>query len=169
MANEDSKNTVVTVSSASTPIPLLKSETVIFKEHPAIVLTILYVLSVGILAGAIYWFVLAELHFFSISNLVIYFVIFLLIICGLALWLWSSTTYTLTTRRVQWKSGIFGQKAISIALENIENISLDLPFLGRFFNYGNVNIEPAGIFTEINFNAIKDPEKKQNLIEDNMP
>lgn len=56
---------------------------------------------------------------------------------------WRFDRFYLTNLRVIKSGGFFGQKHLSIFLEQIENITVQYSILGQLFNYGTITIESA--------------------------
>lgn len=162
--------TVVSVSSAAMPMPLLPSEQIIFRVRPHLILPFSLIILIWLVGGLLLWFLIKQnalvvLPFISPITFILIF-IFALAFAGLAIFLsWFNTEYILTTKRVEWRFGIFGEKTISILLLNIENLVLLRSIIGRIFNYGDIKIEPAGLTTRINFGGIPNPVVKKEQIE----
>ena len=165
--------TVVSVSSRATSIPLLAQEQLIFRLRPALIIPLSFILFIWAIGGLFLW---ALINFNVLDGVPIitpriFTIIFVatLAFVGLAIFLsWLNTEYILTNQRVEWRFGILGEKVISIALGNIENITVGYNILGRIFNYGDLKIEPAGIGTIINFKGITRPEIRKRQIENSI-
>ncbi len=163
-------STVVSVSSRATSMPLLAQEQLIFRLRPAIIIPLSFILFIWAVGGLFLW---ALINFKVLDGvpvitprifISIYIAAFAFV--GLAIFLsWLNTEYILTNQRVEWRFGIIGEKAISISLGNIENITLNFNLLGRIFNFGDIKIEPAGISTSIIFKGITDPNNRKEQIE----
>lgn len=161
---------VVSVSSAAMPMPLLASEQVIFRSRPHFIIPLSLIILVWAVGGSLLWFlvtqnVLVNLPLITPTTFAIIFIIALAFV-GLAIFLsWLNTEYILTSKRVEWRFGIFGEKTISILLVNIENIVLTQSIIGRIFGYGDIKIEPAGLTARIVFGGIPSAKTKKEQIE----
>lgn len=163
--------TVVSVSSAAMPMPLLADEQIIFRSRPHFILPLSLIILVWAVGGLFLGFlimqnILAALTFISPLTFSIIFILALAFV-GFAIFLsWLNTEYILTSERVEQRFGIFGEKTISILLFNIENIVLAQSIIGRIFNYGDIQIEPAGLTARIVFGGIPSPLEKKDQIEE---
>lgn len=164
-------SSVISVSSAASPLPPLKSEETIFKTRPHFIIPFSLILILWTVGGLFLWM----MQKFGIINLVpripirtigiIYVGVFLFV--GLMIFLsWFRTKYILTTKRVEWHFGIISQGIISITLAQVQNIVLKISIMGIIFNFGNIKIEPAGITESINFSGIPKPKKRKKQIEE---
>lgn len=57
---------------------------------------------------------------------------------------WGSRTFTVTDRRVLLDSGVFSRTSKVIALDRVQDISVNQSILGRILGYGRVEIDSAG-------------------------
>ncbi len=152
-------------------MPLISGEEIIFRNRPNFIISLFLMVLLILVSGALIFLimnfgVLDVLPFISPITFILIFVGVVLFV-DLAIFLtWLNTEYILTSKRVEWRFGIFGEKTISIVLTNIESISSKQSLVGRIFNYGDVIIEPAGISTTINFNGISSPKDKKEQIEE---
>ena len=164
-------SSVVSVSSAASSLPLLKSEKIIFQTRPHFIIPFSLIFILWTVGGLFLWLMLK----FGIINLIpripvrtieiIYLGVFLFV--GLVIFLsWLRTEYILTNKRVEWRFGIIGQGIISITLAQIQNIVLKISIMGMIFNFGNIKIEPAGITASINFSGISNPKSRKKQIEE---
>jgi hypothetical protein len=79
---------------------------------------------------------------------VIAIVAFVLLVVGLALsgihvWRWLQQDYLVTTRRVLLVEGILNKRSMDSSLEKINDAVLDQSWVGRIFNYGDLDILTA--------------------------
>lgn len=164
-------NPVVSVSSSASPMPLISGEEIIFRNRPNFIISLFLMVLLILVGGALIFILmnygaLDKLPFISPMTFILIFAGAILFV-DLAIFLtWLNTEYILTSKRVEWRFGIIGEKTISIVLTNIESISLKQSIVGRIFNYGDITIEPAGISTTINFNGISNPKDKKDQIEE---
>ncbi len=161
---------IINSSRSATPLPLMASEQVLFLVRPSFIITFFLILSLLLTGAAFLWILI----FFNILNIIkiisptiiitIYIAVFLFV--ALVIFLaWLNTEYVLTTKRVEIRSGIIGTGTISIALDKIQNVSVNIGIIGWVLNYGNVRIEPAGLTNSINFNNITSPKLRREQIE----
>ena len=57
--------------------------------------------------------------------------------------IWSNRKYIVTTRRVIQLSGVFSKSISDSSLEKVNDVKMSQSFLGRIFNYGNIEILTA--------------------------
>lgn len=163
---------IVAVGPSADPIPLLPGEATIFSVHPSVVpmLTLIFaVLAIGF--GISYFFFtvnIAALLGFPQYQLIIGLVPFTiaLIVTFIIFLTWLNTIYTLTSIRVQWEFGIFGQRNRSIANMDIQAVQVDQGFVGKIFNYGDVSVRSAQQPIPIDFIQISSPRVRAEQIED---
>ncbi|RPH58145.1 MAG: hypothetical protein EHM81_10520 [Chloroflexi bacterium] len=89
---------------------------------------------------------------------------FLLVLIPLALMLrdilaWSNHQYIVTNRRVIQISGIFNKAVVDSSLEKVNDVKMTQSFLGRLFDYGDVEILTASELGVNLFKRIGDPVK----------
>lgn len=70
---------------------------------------------------------------------------------------WSNRRYIVTNRRVIQISGVFSKGAIDSSLEKVNDVKLDQSFLGRLFNYGDIEILTASELGANLFKRIGEP------------
>lgn len=56
---------------------------------------------------------------------------------------WSSTQYVFTDRRIIIRRGILTKQGRDMPLSKVNNVSFEVPLLGRVLNYGRISIESA--------------------------
>jgi uncharacterized membrane protein YdbT with pleckstrin-like domain len=71
--------------------------------------------------------------------------------------IWSNHKYIVTNRRVIQISGVFNKNVIDSSLEKVNDVKLAQSFLGRLFNYGDVEILTASELGTNLFSMIGDP------------
>lgn len=71
--------------------------------------------------------------------------------------LWKSHEYIITNRRVMQISGIFNKNVIDSSLEKVNDVKMNQPFLGRIFNFGDIEILTASELGVNLFQTIGDP------------
>jgi uncharacterized membrane protein YdbT with pleckstrin-like domain len=126
---------------------LMPGETIVLRAHQhwvtrvrAVLLTLLLVAAVA----AADWYLSSRVRFeYRLIALLAAVAIF-----GLTLivsWVrWSSRTFTITDRRVLLDQGVFGRSSKVIALDRVQDITLNQSLLGRILGYGRVEIDSAG-------------------------
>ena len=82
--------------------------------------------------------------------------------------LWRRNQITLTNRRVAQRRGnVLGGDETTMNLENITDISLDIPPMGAMFNYGHITIQSAGSTgAEISFKGLGGAKRLRETIFD---
>jgi len=78
---------------------------------------------------------------------------------------WRFDRFYLTNLRVIKSGGFFGQKHLSIFLEQIENITAQYTIWGQLFNYGTLRIESAATCSKMSAVNVPRPLLKKWLIE----
>jgi membrane protein YdbS with pleckstrin-like domain len=67
---------------------------------------------------------------------------------GIKIWAWRNQEYLITTRRVIKSEGIFNKQMGDSSLEKVNDARLSQSFLGRIFDYGNLDIMTASDVAE---------------------
>lgn len=70
---------------------------------------------------------------------------------------WSNRRYFVTNRRVIQISGVFSKDVIDSSLEKVNDVKLDQSFLGRLFDYGDIEILTASELGANLFKRIGEP------------
>lgn len=70
---------------------------------------------------------------------------------------WHNREFIITNRRVIQVSGLFSKDVIDSSLEKVNDVKMDQSFLGRIFNYGDVEILTASELGTNLFRKISDP------------
>lgn len=65
---------------------------------------------------------------------------------------WKNHEYVITNRRVMQINGIFNKNVIDSSLEKVNDVKMNQPFLGRLFNFGDIEILTA---SELGVNLFK--------------
>jgi hypothetical protein len=77
---------------------------------------------------------------------------------GWVIWAWRNTQFLVTTRRIIEADGIFNKHMADSALEKINDAHLSQSWLGRIFNFGDLDILTAADEAGINdFPMLADP------------
>ena len=77
------------------------------------------VLSLGVIALALLWFIVVWIR-------------------------WRSITYTLTDQRIKIETGVFGRQEKIIPIDRVQDASTKQSVLGRILGYGRVEVDAAG-------------------------
>ena len=72
---------------------------------------------------------------------------------------WRNKAYVVTNRRVIQISGVFSKDAVDSSLEKVTDVKLSQSFLGRIFDYGDIEILTASEFGNNLFRQIGNPVK----------
>ena len=70
---------------------------------------------------------------------------------------WQNRQYLVTNRRVFQTTGIFNKSIIDSSLEKVNDVKMVQSFLGRLFNYGDIEILTASEMGVNLFTRIQDP------------
>ena len=70
---------------------------------------------------------------------------------------WQSREYIITNRRVMQTAGVFNKSVIDSSLDKVNDVKLTQSFLGRIFDYGDVEILTASDLGVNLFKRINDP------------
>ncbi len=70
---------------------------------------------------------------------------------------WHNREYVVTNRRVIQVAGIFNKDVTDSSLEKVNDVKMEQSFLGRLFNYGDVDILTASELGVNQFHMINDP------------
>ena len=72
---------------------------------------------------------------------------------------WNNRKFIITNRRVIQVAGVFNKNVTDSSLEKVNDVKLEQSFLGRTFNYGDVEILTASELGMNRFLKISDPIK----------
>jgi len=73
--------------------------------------------------------------------------------------IWSNREYIVTNRRVIQISGVFSKDVVDSSLEKVNDVKMSQSFLGRTFDYGDIEILTASELGIHLFKRIGDPVK----------
>src|SRR3972149_1655120 len=73
--------------------------------------------------------------------------------------IWSNRQYIVTNRRVVQISGVLSKDVVDSSLEKVNDVKMSQSFLGRLFDYGDVEILTASEMGVNNFKHIGNPIK----------
>lgn len=75
------------------------------------------------------------------------------------------TSFLVTNDGLYRKTGIISRSVQKIGFDKVQNISFSQGILGKYFNYGNIEISTAGgSGVEMRFNSIDNPRKVEDII-----
>ncbi len=72
---------------------------------------------------------------------------------------WSNRQFIVTNRRVVQVSGVFSKEVLDTSLEKVNDVKMTQSFLGRLFDYGDIQILTASELGVDQFRNIGDPVK----------
>lgn len=78
--------------------------------------------------------------------------------------IWRNRQYIVTNRRVMQVYGVFNKNVVDSSLEKVNDIKMNQTFLGRLFDYGDVQILTASELGIDRFERIADPIKFKTAI-----
>jgi hypothetical protein len=79
---------------------------------------------------------------------------------------WWNRQYIVTTRRVIQLFGVFNKNVIDSSLEKVNDVKMEQSFLGRMFNYGDIEILTASELGVNLFQRITDPIRFKTIMLD---
>ncbi len=79
---------------------------------------------------------------------------------------WWNREYVVTSRRVIQLFGVFNKNVIDSSLEKVNDVKMEQSFLGRMFNYGDVEILTASELGVNLFQRIADPIRFKTIMLD---
>lgn len=77
---------------------------------------------------------------------------------------WVTTDYVFTDRRIIVRSGIISRQGKDIPLSKVNNVSFEVPPMGRVLNYGALLIQSAGENDGLTVKDVPDVEQIQRSI-----
>lgn len=77
---------------------------------------------------------------------------------------WVTTDYVFTDRRIIVRSGIITRQGKDIPLSKVNNVSFEVPAMGRVLNYGALLIQSAGENDGLTVKDVPDVEQIQRSI-----
>ncbi len=98
-----------------------------------------------------------------IRNIIMWLGVAILIIGGFGViirWLyWRSNIYTATNHRILRQTGIIAKSYKDCSFGKIQTVYMQIPLLGRIFNFGTIKIATAGVAsTGIQWENLKNPK-----------
>lgn len=76
---------------------------------------------------------------------------------------YCSTEFAVTNKKVVEKYGLFSTHCDELALDKIENITVNRTFWGKIFNFGDVRIQGTNR-NDVNYRFVKNPEQVRKEI-----
>ncbi len=78
---------------------------------------------------------------------------------------WRYTGYTVTNRRILHQTGVIGKSYTGCLMNKVQNLYLQIPILGRTFNFGTIRIATAGTsWIEMQWKYVKEPRKVYRIL-----
>lgn len=77
---------------------------------------------------------------------------------------WLTTDYVFTDRRIIVRQGIVTRTGKDMPLAKVNNVSFEVPAMGRIFNYGALNIQSAGENDGLYIKGVPDVEDIQRMV-----
>lgn len=143
---------------------LRQKEEIVFEVRPSIAILFYYLLLILLaVAGLIIIFSRIEAYMFYV---IIGIAVVGAFIAAAIIMNWYMTTYRLTTKRVESKSGILGFHEEEISLDDVQHVDVKRTFPGMILNYGSVLVHAAGSNANVEFTNISNPKMMANKIED---
>jgi membrane protein YdbS with pleckstrin-like domain len=91
--------------------------------------------------------------------------IFILVVWAIGPFLrWLTTDYVFTDRRIIVRKGIITRTGKDMPLAKVNNVSFEVPAMGRVFNYGALNIQSAGENDGLYISGVPDVEDIQRMV-----
>jgi uncharacterized membrane protein YdbT with pleckstrin-like domain len=91
--------------------------------------------------------------------------IFVLVVWAIGPFLrWLTTDYVFTDRRIIVRKGIITRSGKDMPLAKVNNVSFEVPAMGRIFNYGALNIQSAGENDGLYISGVPDVEDIQRMV-----
>ncbi len=81
----------------------------------------------------------------------------------------NHTIYTLTSVKLEIKSGVFSTSARNVPLRHIEDVTVKETFKERLIGIGDIQIDSAAMEDKIEMSNIKNPREYADLILDHLP
>jgi membrane protein YdbS with pleckstrin-like domain len=82
---------------------------------------------------------------------------------------WRYTAYASTNRRIIRQTGIVGKSYVDCPLNKVQTVYLQIPVLGRIFDFGTIRFATAGAaWVEIDWENIRHPRKVQRILSEVM-
>jgi uncharacterized membrane protein YdbT with pleckstrin-like domain len=70
---------------------------------------------------------------------------------------WANHVFVITSKRVVQVTGVLGKEVVDSSLEKVNDVKTEQSFMGRIFNYGDVEILTASETGENRFSHVADP------------
>ncbi len=89
-----------------------------------------------------------------------------LALLGRAFYHWWTQYYFVTNQKVMKVEGLLSRSTSGSALEKINDITMDIPLLGRWLGYGTVRVLTAADESNLTYTAMRQPETFRKVILD---
>lgn len=139
-------------------------EEIIFEVRPSIVILFYQLLPILLAdAGLVIIFSGVGLYMFYTTIAILAVGLFIAVVIVIN---WYMTTYRVTTKRVESKSGILGFREEEISLDDVQHVDVKRTFAGTIFNYGTVLAHAAGANASVELANVSNPKMIAGKIED---
>lgn len=164
----------VYVSRNTSALDLFDGEEIIFKIKASILLLVIQIFGLALIGGVVSWIFIKFKFAQSIGlgnyafwiNIVPYIVVGLVAVVIFIRWM--TTSYTLTTKRLQVSINFLSSYDQSISLTHIESVKMERSIFGFFLNFGNIISKSAAANFQLVFGAISSPKKYLDIIKENI-
>lgn len=82
---------------------------------------------------------------------------------------WYSRSYVIREKDFIFKTGVFNTEEKIVQYDNVEKITVNQSLIGRFFNYGTIDIFNPLLRTNVTFSNIPKPKFYANYIQNIVP
>ncbi len=89
-----------------------------------------------------------------------------LVLLGRAFYHWWTQYYFVTNQKVMKVEGLLSKSTSGSALEKINDITMDIPLLGRWLGYGTIRVLTAADESNLTYTAMREPETFRKVILD---
>lgn len=77
---------------------------------------------------------------------------------------WISSQYVFTDRRIIVRSGVLAKRGRDMPLSKVNNVTFEVPVLGRILNYGELQIESASDNSSLDIKDVPNVEEIQREV-----
>lgn len=75
-----------------------------------------------------------------------------------------STKLAITNRRIIGKQGVFGSYSLDYPIEKIDSVSVNIPFFGKLFHYGDIEIKSTNAEIGLVFEGVTNANEFRNAL-----
>lgn len=147
-------------------LKFLPGEKLIYKTNPHLLFLIIPVASLLFFWSVLWLGSCPTLEIFSLKSICHLFASLIILFSIAVIYLdWHFNRFYLTNYRIIKERGIIGRRYTSIWLEKIQDVIGQFGFWGWVFGFGDVIIESAGTYGQVNFKGLPSPIRIKELIE----